>query len=143
MPDPEQGVVNFNEGEIAVDANEEFMDIPVDFTEVFKEQYRAPCNIHTCKLFVKDCIEVMPARSKNVLQKAKVICRKQHQSQKLIEATDFVLPSHCETRWNGQLKLLKTIEMNVDAVVAKLGQFILSDKRDVGALTWFLDPCRE
>ena len=64
------------------------MEIPVNFTADSRRS--TELRIHTCLLFVQDCINIMPARSKNALQKAKVLRQKQHQPQKLTEATDFV-----------------------------------------------------
>ena len=69
-----KGDISLNEAKIAVDENEEFQDISVSFNKVFREQYRAPCNIHTLQLFTKDCIKAFPAKYHQVLQIAKVVC---------------------------------------------------------------------
>jgi len=91
--DQEQQVQE-NEFEPNIDENEEFQDLIVNFVEIFREQYRRPCNIHTLQLFVKDIISALPARHKQVLARAKVACRKQHQSVHLSEATDFTSSAH-------------------------------------------------
>ena len=137
--DQEQQVQE-NEFEPNIDENEEFQDLIVNFVEIFREQYRRPCNIHTLQLFVKDIISALPARHKQVLARAKVACRKQHQSVHLSEATDFTLPAHCETRWNGQLKLLAKIEQHFDDVLDKIGTFMAADRSYVSGLCWLLSP---
>ena len=125
----------------AMNVDDDYQDIPVDFLELFQESYRLPCNIHTLQLFVKDCLKVLPGRYLGFLSKAKQVCSMQHKSNKLTEATGFVLPAHGETRWNGQLKLLAAILKNFEEVQEKLGSvFILSDKSLVAALTHFLEP---
>ena len=45
-------VLQENEFEPAVHESEEFQDITVDLLDIFREQYRLPCNIHTLQLFV-------------------------------------------------------------------------------------------
>ena len=52
------------------------MEISVDFTEVFEEQYKAPYS--NLPAFVKDYINQARIR---VLQKEKMVFRKLHQSQ--------------------------------------------------------------
>ena len=69
-----KGDVSLNEAKIAVDENKEFQDIPVSFIKVFREQYRASCNMNTLQLFTKDCIKAFPPKYHQVLQKAKVVC---------------------------------------------------------------------
>jgi hypothetical protein len=81
-----------------VDDAEAAEDIAADFVQVFNEQYRNPCTIHTLQLLVKDCLEALPLKYKNVLSKAKVVCRRQHQSTKLSEAMTHQLPCPGETR---------------------------------------------
>ena len=85
-------------------------DVEVDFEEVFQEQYRRRCNIHTLQLLVNDCIKLLPVRYQNILKKSKIVCAKQHRSNKLSEAMSVQLPEGCATRWNGQLALMKVIE---------------------------------
>ena len=131
---------DLDEFEIALDANEEFQDLIFDFMQMFREQYRVPCTIHTLQLLVKDIIAALPVRHKQVLARAKVACKKQHQSVRLSEQTDYVLPAHSETRWNGQLKLLTKIEKEFEDVLAKFGTFMSTDKSYVSALCWLLTP---
>jgi hypothetical protein len=140
---PEQGQACGNELDLVVDPEEEFQDIAIDFKEVFREQYRVPCTIHTLQLFVKDVLAELPQRFQTILQRAKLVCRKQHQSVKLTECTDFVLPAHSETRWNGQFKLLKTVEKNFEEVVEKLGGFLMADKCYTSSLCWLLEPMQK
>ena len=83
-PNPE---ANLNEDEIPINENKTFMEISADFTEVFKEQYKAPFS--NLPAFVKDYINRMPARSTNVLQKAKMVFRKLHQSQNKLKQLIF------------------------------------------------------
>ena len=117
-------VAHENEFEATVDGEEEFQDIIVDFNAILRDQYRLPCSIHTVQLLVKDIIAALPARHKIVLARAKVACRKQHQSVRHSEEAHYVFPAHCETRWNGQLKLLEKIEKEFEDVLAKFGTFI-------------------
>ena len=133
-------VAHENEFEATVDGEEEFQDIIVDFNAILRDQYRLPCSIHTVQLLVKDIIAALPARHKQVLARAKVACRKQHQSVRLSEETHYVLPAHCETRWNGQFKLVEKIEKEFEDVLAKFGTFMSGDKNYVSALCWLLNP---
>lgn len=113
---------------------DEFQDVDIDFEEMFREQYRSPCNIHLLQLLVKDFIEALPPRYKQVLGKCKTACRKQHQSVKITESTSFVLPAACETRWNGQYKLLCAVHEKFEEVKEKIGGFITSDKPPLNSL---------
>lgn len=76
---------------------------------VFTGEFRLPCFIHTLQLFVYDCIKALGARYKSVLSKAKVACKKQHQSIATMEAIKTIMPSLGKTRWNGQLALLRVV----------------------------------
>ena len=84
--------------------------VDVDFQVIFKEHYRQPCTIHTPQLFVKDCVKVLPVRYQNVLSKARVVCHKMHHSTKLSEAMSKQLPAPGETQWNGQFRLLISVQ---------------------------------
>ena len=102
-------------------------DAEVDFEEVFQEQYRRPCNIHTLQLLVNDCIKLLPVRYQNILKKSKIVCAKQHRSNKLSDAMSVQLPAGCATRWNGQLALMKVIEAHFLEVQQNVGHFLHAD----------------
>ena len=55
--------------------------------------------IHTLHLLVKDIISASSHRHKQGLARAKVACRKQHQSVHWSEETEYIIPAHSETRW--------------------------------------------
>ena len=114
--------------------------VDVDFQVIFKEHYRQPCTIHTLQLFVKDCVKVLPVRYQNVLSKARVVCRKMHHSTKLSEAMSKQLPAPGETRWNGQFRLLLSVQENFEEVQTKLGLFVDSDLEIIKSLVRFLQP---
>jgi hypothetical protein len=54
--------------------------------------------IHTLHLLVKDIISASSHRHKQGLARAKVACRKQHQSVHWSEETEYIIPAHSETR---------------------------------------------
>ena len=56
--------------------------------------------IHTLALLVKDIISASSHRHKQRLARAKVACRKQHQSVHWSEETEYIIPAHSETRWD-------------------------------------------
>lgn len=56
--------------------------------------------IHTLHLLVKDIISASSHRHKQGLARAKVACRKQHQSVHWSEETEYIIPAHSETRWD-------------------------------------------
>jgi hypothetical protein len=56
--------------------------------------------IHTLHLLVKDIISASSHRHKQGLARAKVACRKQHQSVHWSEETEYIIPVHSETRWD-------------------------------------------
>ena len=110
-----------------VDDADDVEDIEVNFAEIFQEQYRRHCTIHTLQLLVKDCLKLLPAKFRNVLAKAKLVCKKQHKSVKLSEAMQCQLPVAGETRWNGQYRLLEKIQQNFDDVKGNIGIVVDSD----------------
>ena len=112
-------------------------DVEVDFEEVFQEQYRRPCNIHTLQLLVNDCIKLLPVRYQNILKKSKIVCAKQHRSNKLSEAMSVQLPEGCATRWNGQLALMKVIEAHFLEVQQNVGHFLHADLEPLRSLIHF------
>ena len=56
--------------------------------------------IHTLHLLVKDIISASSHRHKQGLARAKVACRKQHQSVHWSEETEYIIPALSETRWD-------------------------------------------
>ena len=58
--------------------------------------------IHTLHLLVKDIISASSHRHmyKQGLARAKVACRKQHQSVHWSEETEYIIPAHSETTWD-------------------------------------------
>ena len=56
--------------------------------------------IHTLHLLVKDIISASSHRHKQGLARAKVACRKQHQSVHWSEETEYIIPAHSENRWD-------------------------------------------
>ena len=123
-----------------VDDADDVEDIEVNFAEIFQEQYRRPCTIHTLQLLVKDCLKLLPAKFRNVLAKAKLVCKKQHKSVKLSEAMQCQLPVAGETRWNGQYRLLEKIHQNFDDVKGNIGIVVDSDLNIISSLISFLKP---
>lgn len=94
-----------------IDENEfEDLDGTINFEAFFQESYRTGCNIHALQLLVKDILMVLPQRYKNVLAKAKLACKRQHQSVKFTEEMKKTLPASCESRWNEQYRLLLAID---------------------------------
>ena len=115
----------------------------MDYGDVFRDQYRQPCTIHSLQLLVKDILNLFPAfaqRYDNILRRAKVVCRKQHQSSKLSEAMSKQLPAPGETRWNGQYRLLEAIESSFEEVKFIAGGFLDSDLLPLRELINFLEP---
>ena len=56
--------------------------------------------IHTLHLLIKDIISASSHRHKQGLARAKVACRKQHQSVHWSEETEYIIPAHSENRWD-------------------------------------------
>ena len=56
--------------------------------------------IHTLHFLVKDIISASSHKHKQGLARAKVACRKQHQSVHWSEETEYIIPAHSETRWD-------------------------------------------
>ena len=115
----------------------------MDYEDVFRDQYRQPCTIHSLQLLVKDILNLFPAfaqRYDNILRRAKVVCRKQHQSSKLSEAMSKQLPAPGETRWNGQYRLLEAIESSFEVVKFIAGGLLDSDLLPLRELINFLEP---
>eukprot|EP00731_Ephydatia_muelleri_P006917 Em0003g1165a len=65
----------------------------IDYSTLFGEQYRQACCIHILQLFVKDCLQLLPDKYKKILRKAKVVCKKSHQSPRLSEMLSKQLPT--------------------------------------------------
>ena len=135
--DEDEEFLHASEGD-EIDDDEEMQDIDVDLETVFQDQYRRPCTIHTLQLLVKDCLQELPSRYRNVLSKAKVVCRKQHQSSRLSEAMAQQLPTPGETRWNAQYRLLLKIEENFEDVKTNIGEFVESDLPIIKSICNFL-----
>ena len=123
-----------------VEDGDEVNDMEVNFHEVFQGQYRRPCTIHTLQLLVHDCLKLLPSRFVNILAKAKMVAKKQHMSTKLSEAMSKQLPQSNETCWNGQYRLLKSIEGDFAEVRDTIGIFVDSDLDPMNCLTSFLTP---
>ena len=128
------------ENEDDIDDPDAVSDIDVHFDDLFQDQFRRPCSIHTIQLLVKDCLEAIPAKYKQVIEKAKAVCRKQHMSTKISEAMSAQLPAPGETRWNGQYRLLVKIEENWEDVKQKIGLFVDSDIPFLRSIIKFLKP---
>lgn len=113
------------------------MEVPVD--DVFEDEFRNRCNIHTLQLAVNDMLKVLPKRYDNVIAKCKLACKKQHQSQALTEKAKKIMPDHCTTRWNGQWVLMKVILDEFEAYKLDYG-FVDSDKAPLANLVTFFAP---
>ena len=61
--------------------------------------------IHTLHLLVKDIISASSHRHKQGLARAKVACRKQHQSVHWSEETEYIIPAHSETASRRRISL--------------------------------------
>eukprot|EP00731_Ephydatia_muelleri_P015271 Em0008g991a len=99
----------------------------IDYSTLFGEQYRQACCIHILQLFVKDCLQLLPDKYKKILRKAKVVCKKSHQSPRLSEMLSKQLPTPGETRWNAQYRLLVAIQDNFEEVKTTIGMLVDSD----------------
>ncbi|KAL5505555.1 hypothetical protein EMCRGX_G007007 [Ephydatia muelleri] len=112
----------------------------IDYSTLFGEQYRQACCIHILQLFVKDCLQLLPDKYKKILRKAKVVCKKSHQSPRLSEMLSKQLPTPGETRWNAQYRLLVAIQDNFEEVKTTIGMLVDSDLEGVKFLISFLKP---
>lgn len=120
-------------------SDEQFDDMEVNVDEVFVDELRGPCSIHTLQLAVNDMLTALPNRYENVLRKCKAACKKQHQSQALSESASKIMPAHCTTRWNGQWLLMKVICDHFDEYREPYG-FVASDKPPLSQLVTFFAP---